>query len=111
MYGPGKIALSDVLEIMPFEDAIVCKELKGQDIWDALENGLSMYPKQEGRFPQVAGMMVKWDSRKEPGKRLVSVELLDNPLDSPNNPLQKEESKYGRRWRASHEERRRRRCE
>ncbi|CDR87142.1 related to 5`-nucleotidase precursor [Sporisorium scitamineum] len=83
MYGPGKISLSDVLEIMPFEDAVVCKELKGQDIWDALENGLSMYPKQEGRFPQVAGMMVRWDSTKPPGKRLVSVELLDNPLDTP----------------------------
>lgn len=83
IYGPGKIALSDVLEILPFEDAVVCKELKGQDIWDALENGLSMYPKQEGRFPQVAGMMVKWDSSKPPGNRLVSVELLDNPLDTP----------------------------
>ena len=83
VYGPGKIMLSDVLEILPFEDAVVCKELKGQDIWDALESGLSMWPKQEGRFPQVAGMMVKWDSRRPPGKRLVSVELLDNPLDSP----------------------------
>ncbi|SJX61573.1 related to 5`-nucleotidase precursor [Sporisorium reilianum f. sp. reilianum] len=82
-YGPGKISLSDVLEIMPFEDAVVCKELKGQDIWDALENALSMYPKQEGRFPQVAGMMVRWDSTRPPGKRLVSVELLDNPLDTP----------------------------
>ncbi|EPQ31763.1 uncharacterized protein PFL1_01095 [Pseudozyma flocculosa PF-1] len=70
VYGPGKIALSDVLEIMPFEDAVVCKELKGQDIWDALENGLGMYPKQEGRFPQVAGIKVQWDSRKPPGKRL-----------------------------------------
>ncbi|SNX83415.1 related to 5`-nucleotidase precursor [Melanopsichium pennsylvanicum] len=85
VYGPGKIALSDVLEILPFEDAVVCKELKGQDIWDALENGLSMYPKQEGRFPQVAGMMVRWDSTKPPGSRLVSVELLDNPLDTPAN--------------------------
>lgn len=83
VYGPGKIALSDVLEILPFEDAVVCKELKGKDIWEALENGLSMWPKQEGRFPQVAGLMVKWNSRKEPGKRLVSVELLDNPLDTP----------------------------
>ncbi|PWN53887.1 Metallo-dependent phosphatase [Violaceomyces palustris] len=83
VYGPGKIALSDVLEIMPFEDAVVCKELKGQDIWDALENGLSMYPKQEGRFPQIAGLAVKWDSRKPPGQRLVSVHLLDYPLDTP----------------------------
>ena len=79
VYGPGKIALSDVLEIMPFEDAVVCKELKGQDIWEALENGLSMYPKQEGRFPQVAGMMVKWDSRKPPGQRLVKRRAVGQP--------------------------------
>lgn len=85
VYGPGRIALSDVLEILPFEDAVVCKELTGQDIWDALENALSMYPKQEGRFPQVAGLRVRWDSRREPGKRLVSVELLDNPLDVPSD--------------------------
>ncbi|CCF53628.1 related to 5`-nucleotidase precursor [Ustilago hordei] len=95
MYGPGKIALSDVLEILPFEDAVVCKELKGQDIWDALENGLSMYPKQEGRFPQVAGLLVKWDSRKEPGKRLISVELLDNPLDSTPSQNQQRTEKEG----------------
>ncbi|KAN0061635.1 hypothetical protein ACQY0O_006561 [Thecaphora frezii] len=86
VYGPGRIALSDVLEIMPFEDAVVCKELKGQDIWDALENGLSMYPKQEGRFPQVAGLKVVWDSRKPPGQRLVSVDLLERPLDSASTP-------------------------
>ncbi|GAK63314.1 metallo-dependent phosphatase [Moesziomyces antarcticus] len=94
VYGPGKIALSDVLEILPFEDAVVCKELKGQDIWDALENGLSAWPKQEGRFPQVAGMMVKWDSTKPPGKRLVSVELLDNPLDTPAS-AQPKDAKHG----------------
>ena len=41
VFGPGVITLGDLLEIMPFEDAIVVKELKGQDIWDALENGFS----------------------------------------------------------------------
>ena len=69
---------------MPFEDAIVVKELRGQDIWDALENGFSTYPKQEGRFPQVAGMQVIWDSRRPPGKRVVSVHLLKQPFDGAN---------------------------
>ena len=85
VFGPGVITLGDLLEIMPFEDAIVVKELKGQDIWDALENGFSSYPKQEGRFPQVAGMQVVWDSSREPGHRVVSVNLLKQPFDGQNS--------------------------
>lgn len=81
------VALGDLLEIMPFEDSVVCKLLTGQHIWDALENGLSMYPKQEGRFPQVAGLAVKYDSRKPPGSRLISVHLVDIPLDGDDEEL------------------------
>lgn len=55
----------------------VVKELTGQAIWDALENGLSSYPKQEGRFPVIGGLIVKWDSTKPPFSRLVSVEVQD----------------------------------
>ena len=84
VFGPGVITLGNLIEIMPFEDAIVVKELRGQDIWDALENGFSTYPKQEGRFPQVAGMQVIWDSRRPPGKRVVSVHLLKQPFDGAN---------------------------
>ena len=54
VFGPGEITLGNILEIMPFEDPIVVKELTGQQLWDALENGFSQYPKQEGRFPPVS---------------------------------------------------------
>lgn len=81
VFGPGKITVGNLLEIMPFEDTVIVKELTGQDIWDALENGFSMYPKQEGRFPHVAGMQVVWDSSREPGHRVVSVHVLDQPFD------------------------------
>jgi len=81
IFGPGEITLGNLLELMPFEDPVVVKELTGQTIWDALENGLSSYPKQEGRFPQVAGMRVVWDSRRPPGKRVISVHILHQPYD------------------------------
>lgn len=81
VFGPGEITLANILEVMPFEDPIVVKELTGQQLWDALENGFSAYPKQEGRFPQVAGMRVVWDSSKEPFHRVVSVDLLHLPFD------------------------------
>lgn len=52
--------------------------MKGSDILEALENGFSSYPSQEGRFPQTAGLFIKWDSRKKPGERLVEVRLLED---------------------------------
>nr|CAD7195994.1 unnamed protein product [Timema douglasi] len=43
---------------------------KGQDILNALENGVSQYPKLEGRFPQVAGISFAFDPHKPKGKRV-----------------------------------------
>ncbi|CEH16317.1 5' nucleotidase [Ceraceosorus bombacis] len=85
-YGPGSLRLRDIMEIMPFDDSVVCLELTGAQIIAALENGFSTYPKQEGRFPQISGAQVLWDSTKPPGKRIVSVTLLEDghlfPTDS-----------------------------
>jgi len=85
------ISLRDILTILPFEDAVVVIELKGQDIWDALEGGFGSYPNQEGRFPQVGGLSIVWDSRKPPGKRLVEVHLLEDAHLFDSNGLKKNE--------------------
>lgn len=42
----------------------------GKQILDMLENGVSMYPKLEGRFPQVAGVSFAFDPHKPPGSRV-----------------------------------------
>ena len=78
VYGPGLITLRDILEILPFEDAIVVKELSGSSVLAALESALGAYPKQEGRFPVVAGVSIVWDSRLPPGKRIVEAHLLED---------------------------------
>jgi len=74
-YGPGKITLGDILEIFPFDDAVVCLEIDGKGIWDTIENGLSRWPAQEGRFPVIAGLAVEWDSKRPPGNRVLSIHL------------------------------------
>ncbi|KAK0240597.1 Metallo-dependent phosphatase-like protein [Armillaria nabsnona] len=82
MYGPGTISLGDILEILPFEDPVVVLELDGKAIWDALEASLETWPAQEGRFPVVSGMRVSWDSRREPGQRVLGVWLSKEVEDS-----------------------------
>lgn len=44
----GKITIGDVLEILPFSDAVLVIEMDGKSIWDAFESSLSMWPAQEG---------------------------------------------------------------
>ncbi|KAF8797843.1 flagellar associated protein [Phlegmacium glaucopus] len=75
-YGPGLVTMGDILEILPFEDAVVVLEIDGETLWDALESSLKLWPAQEGRFPAISGFRVTWDSRKEPGSRVLGVWLL-----------------------------------
>ena len=77
VFGPGRITLGNILEVLPFEDPVVLVELSGQDILDALENGFSAYPRQEGRFPQISGMRVVWDSSRPAWNRVISVDFLE----------------------------------
>lgn len=85
----GELTLGDVLLAFPFTDPVVVVRLTGQQIWDAMENSVSEYPKQEGRFPQVAGIKVTWSSQSPPGQRIQSIfcvgkgDSYENDLDTP----------------------------
>ena len=70
VYPPGVVRIKDVTTCFPFEDPVVCLRVKGQAIWDALENGVSTYPALEGRFPQVSNIVFEFDPSRESGKRL-----------------------------------------
>lgn len=45
--------------------------LSGKVLLELLENGVSQYPKLEGRFPQVAGVQFAFDPNSPPGQRII----------------------------------------
>ena len=51
----------------------------GTDLVQALENGVSQYPKLEGRFPQISGVSFTFDPSKPAGQRVEPslVKVLD----------------------------------
>ncbi|KAI9208304.1 2,3-cyclic-nucleotide 2-phosphodiesterase [Polychytrium aggregatum] len=75
-YGPGNLTIRDIIDIFPFDDPCVVIRIKGSDLYDALENGFSALPKTEGRFPQVSGLKIRFDSRLPPYKRIVDVHII-----------------------------------
>ncbi|KAG5915964.1 hypothetical protein E4U42_007861 [Claviceps africana] len=70
VYPPGVVRVKDITTCFPFEDPVVCLRVKGQAIWDALENAVSSYPAQEGRFPQVSNIVFEFDASRQSGRRL-----------------------------------------
>ena len=74
----GDITMGHALNTMPFSNLIVTKQIKGTDIWEALERGVSAYPYEAAYFLHFSGLQVKFDPEAEAGQRIVSVTKLQN---------------------------------
>jgi uncharacterized surface protein with fasciclin (FAS1) repeats/2',3'-cyclic-nucleotide 2'-phosphodiesterase (5'-nucleotidase family)/subtilisin family serine protease len=81
----GTVSLGDVMETLPFGNAIATFELEGQYVKAALENGASRYPSANGGFAQVSGLRYVIDPAQPVGERIASVDVWNGtdwePLD------------------------------
>ncbi|GAE05938.1 5'-nucleotidase C-terminal domain-containing protein [Paenibacillus sp. JCM 10914] len=71
----GTITMGDVMTVLPFNNDLVTITLTGQEIKDAMENGVSKTPAQDGRFPHIAGMKFFYDSTKPEGSRVLRIQV------------------------------------
>ena len=58
------------MAILPMVDPLVVLEVTGDQLLQALENGVSKYPRLEGRFPQVSGISFTFDPSQPSGSRV-----------------------------------------
>lgn len=77
----GEITKGNIIQVLPFGNYLVLKDVKGSDILAALEHGTSDYPEAKGAFPHVAGMTYRINPNNEAGKRVYDVKVGDQPLD------------------------------
>ncbi|XP_047120088.1 trifunctional nucleotide phosphoesterase protein YfkN isoform X1 [Schistocerca piceifrons] len=66
----GPFTMRELVAVIPMMDPLLVLSVTGNDILRALENGVSNYPKLEGRFPQVAGLSFAFDPSKAAGQRV-----------------------------------------
>jgi 5'-nucleotidase len=74
--GALDVTLGDALTVYPFGNQVATTIVTGENLWKALENGVSGFP-ADGRFPQVSGFMFTFDPTKAVGSRIVSVTKND----------------------------------
>lgn len=76
-----RLTRRDILTELPFGNSTVLLELKGSDLLEALENGVSRVEERQGRFPQISGMRFTYDPAKPPMKRILEASVGNTPLD------------------------------
>jgi len=78
----GPLRLREFVSLLPMVDELCVLEMNKQQLIAALENGVSQYPRLEGRFPQVSGVSFQFDATLPAGGRVLpdSVTVGGNPV-------------------------------
>ena len=79
----GRLCMRDFVSMLPFTDELVVLHLTGKQLLQALETGVSAWPKREGRFLQVSGVKFSFNPKQPPGFRVIknSVIVGERPVD------------------------------
>ena len=70
IFQPGTLSMKDLVALLPMLDETAVIEMNSEQLLNALENGVSQYPRLEGRFPQVSGVSFEFSAEKSPGSRI-----------------------------------------
>lgn len=92
----GNITKRDVINVAPFGNIIVTKQVSGQAILEILESSIDLgmrnalafsgeskdWPENDGSYLQVGGLRAQYDTEKPLGSRVQSVTVGGEPLDT-----------------------------
>lgn len=82
IYNKGAvITRGAVTSELPYRNRVVMIELTGQQVYEALENAFSTLSLNKGRFPQISGFNVIYDSSAELGRRVKSIIYKGAPIN------------------------------
>lgn len=79
VYAAGSLTRGSIVEMLPFQNSVTVLRVKGAQLLEALENGVSQVEIGAGRFPQVSGLSFRYDSAETP--RVQEVRVDGQPLD------------------------------
>ncbi|WP_164931483.1 choice-of-anchor I family protein [Longirhabdus pacifica] len=81
----GDITKGNIITVFPFGNYVVTKQVTGEHMKAALENGVTDYPELKGAFPHVSGMTFEIDPSQPAGDRVSKVMINGEALDMSKN--------------------------
>ena len=73
----GNITVGQVITVLPNGNTLALMDITGAELKAAFEVAVKNAPKENGGFLHIAGGKLQYDSSKEVGSRVVSIEYLD----------------------------------
>ena len=70
----------DIYTELPYHDVGVVLDVTGQQLWDAVESGVSAVEQLQGRFPHLSNARTEIDLSRPPGQRLRSLAVGGKPV-------------------------------
>lgn len=79
----GEVSVGDLIVVQPFGNRLTLLELSGGELLEMFEASVESVPDESGGFLQVSsGVRLVYDSRRDPGERVVSLEIeVDGRLE------------------------------
>ncbi|XP_038658725.1 5'-nucleotidase-like [Scyliorhinus canicula] len=90
----GKIYAENILSVLPFGNTIDLIKVSGSTLRSAFELSVWTYGHGKGKFLQVTGVHVKFDLNKEPGHRVVKLDVLCSKCRVPHYKRLKDSKVY-----------------
>lgn len=81
VFPAGPLTKKDIMDAMPFANYVEKLDITGDQLYQALENGISLIESGAGRYPQVSGIEFSYNPKLLPGARLLDVKVKGQPLD------------------------------
>jgi len=78
---PGDITMKDAYDVNPFINILWVMDVTGKDLKNLMEFSYNKLGEVFGGFIQISGMTVKYDASKDPGARVVSIEVNGQIVD------------------------------
>lgn len=66
----GPFYMSQLKRMLPFEDRLTVLKVSGEVLRQVLENAVSKYPMQDGRWPMISGFRFSFNADKPAGERV-----------------------------------------
>ncbi|TXK76800.1 bifunctional UDP-sugar hydrolase/5'-nucleotidase [Paenibacillus sp. N3.4] len=81
VFPAGPLTKKDIMDAMPFANYVEKLDITGDQLYQALENGVSLIESGAGRYPQVSGIQFSYNPKLLPGARLLDVKVNGQQLD------------------------------
>jgi 5'-nucleotidase len=72
IFEEGPLKWKFLTQLLPMTDKVLKIKITGAILREVLENGVSLWPSYDGRWPITSGIKFEFDAERPPGERIIS---------------------------------------